>query len=149
MQAPPKPPQKKQKVEKANNQKEDPCFHCGEMGHWKRNCPVFLKELKAKRDVGQTSGMTYMIYVELSITSSNTWVLDTGCGTHICNSLQGFKRSNQDAGAISLFMGNGAKVHVEAQGYYLLKLPSGLELILLNVLYAPKLTRNIISVSRL
>src|SRR5919202_1518075 len=150
MQAPSKPPNKKQKVgEKANNQKDDPCFHCGEMGHWKRNCPVFLKELKAKRDVGQTSGMTYMIYVELSITSSKTWVLDTGCGTHICNSLQGFKRSDQDAGAISLFMGNRAKVHVEAQWDYVLKLPNGLELILNNVLYAPLLTRNIISVSRL
>src|SRR5919199_3227713 len=111
--APPPNPNKRQKVVERANPKEDPCFHCGEMGHWKRNCPVYLKELKAKRDEGQTSGNVYMIYVELSITSSNTWVLDTGCGTHICNSLQGFKRSNRDAGAISLFMGNGARVGVE------------------------------------
>ncbi|KAD3639942.1 hypothetical protein E3N88_29165 [Mikania micrantha] len=78
------PKEKKQKVAK-----NDPCFECGEIGHWKRNCPVYLKELRAKRDAGQTSGD------------------------------------------------------------YILKLPSGLEVILKNVLYAPSLTRNIISVSRL
>ncbi|KAD6118913.1 hypothetical protein E3N88_10184 [Mikania micrantha] len=139
------PKEKKQKVAK-----DDPCFECGEIGHWKRNCPVYLKELRTKRDAGQTSGMTFMIHVELNIISSNTWVLDTGCGTHICNLLQGFKRSKHySKGEISLFMGNGAMVHVEAQGGYILKLPSGLEVILKNVLYAPSLTRNIISVSRL
>nr|XP_043622906.1 uncharacterized protein LOC122594525 [Erigeron canadensis] len=46
------PKTKKQKV--AVN---DPCFECGEVGHWKRNCPTYLKELKAKRDAGQTSGV--------------------------------------------------------------------------------------------
>ncbi|KAD5318112.1 hypothetical protein E3N88_18058 [Mikania micrantha] len=114
------PKEKKQKVSK-----DDPCFECGEIGHWKRNCLVNLKELKAKRDAGQTSGTNFMIQVELNVISSNTWVLDTGCGTHICNLLQGFKRTEHYAkGEISLFMGNGAKVHVEAQGDYVLKLPS-------------------------
>ena len=46
-------------------------------------------------------------------------------------------------------MGNGAKVHVEARGDYVLKLSSGLEVTLKNILYAPSLTRNIISVSLL
>ncbi|KAJ0541869.1 putative RNA-directed DNA polymerase [Helianthus annuus] len=49
---PAKPKEKKQKV--ATN---DPCFECGEIGHWKRNCPTYLKELKNKRDAGQTSGV--------------------------------------------------------------------------------------------
>ncbi|XP_071721438.1 uncharacterized protein [Rutidosis leptorrhynchoides] len=48
---------KKQKVAEKANPKEDPCFGCGEMGHWKRNCPIYLKELKEKRDAGQTSGV--------------------------------------------------------------------------------------------
>ena len=140
-----KPKDKKQKVAA-----QDPCYGCGKIGHWKRNCPTYLKELRAKRDDGQTSGIVFMIYVELNIISSNAWVLDTGCGTHICNLLQGFRRNKIfKKGDISLFMGNGVKVQVEAQGDYVLKLPSGLEVILRNVLYAPSLTRNIISVSLL
>jgi len=91
-----------------------------------------------------------MIHIDLNIISSNTWVLDTGCGTHICNLLQGFKRNKfYKKGDTSLYMGNGAKVVVEALGDYVLKLPSGLEVILNNILYAPSLTRNIISVSLL
>ncbi|KAK5785585.1 hypothetical protein PVK06_040185 [Gossypium arboreum] len=26
--------------------KEGNCFHCGVTGHWKRNCPVYLEEIK-------------------------------------------------------------------------------------------------------
>ncbi|XP_035843996.1 uncharacterized protein LOC118490452 [Helianthus annuus] len=47
---PPKPKEKKAKVATS-----DPCFECGEIGHGKRNCPTYLKELKTKRDAGQTS----------------------------------------------------------------------------------------------
>ncbi|KAK1424234.1 hypothetical protein QVD17_19555 [Tagetes erecta] len=135
---------------KEKKQKSDPCFHCGEVGHWLRNCPTYLKELKEKRDAGQASGTTFMIHIDLNITSHNTWVLDTRCGTHIYNLLQGFKRSkNLKKGDISLYMGNGAQVQVEAKGDFVLKLPSGLEVILHDILYAPSLTRNIISVSLL
>ena len=45
---PMKPKKKKQKVAST-----DPCFECGEVGHWKRNCPTYLKELKTKRDAGK------------------------------------------------------------------------------------------------
>ena len=34
------PPAKKEKVAK-----NDPCFECGLVGHWKRNCPTYLAEL--------------------------------------------------------------------------------------------------------
>ncbi|XP_074574616.1 uncharacterized protein LOC141831078 [Curcuma longa] len=29
--------------------KEGTCFHCGETGHWKRNCKGYLEDLKKKR----------------------------------------------------------------------------------------------------
>ncbi|XP_076906357.1 uncharacterized protein LOC143562453 [Bidens hawaiensis] len=119
------------KPKKINVSTEDPCFGCGEIGHWMRNCLTYLKELKAKRDAGQTSGTTFMIHIDLNIVSSNTWVLESGCGTHICYSLQGFKRRNDvKKGDISLFIGNGAKVDVQARGNYVLKLSNGLEILL-------------------
>ncbi|KAL8155353.1 hypothetical protein AgCh_000657 [Apium graveolens] len=79
---------------------EDPkskvvCFHCNKVGYWKRNCKVYLTELKKKKGSETTafdSGM-FMIEVNMSLNQISTWVLDTACSSHICNLLQGLRRS--------------------------------------------------------
>ncbi|GJU94300.1 zinc finger, CCHC-type containing protein [Tanacetum coccineum] len=41
--------------------KDDACHHCKEVGHWKRNCPVYLAELQKKRkQVGSASSSGYL-----------------------------------------------------------------------------------------
>ncbi|KAI3784081.1 hypothetical protein L1987_43173 [Smallanthus sonchifolius] len=101
----PAPKRKKEKV--AAN---DPCFECGVVGHWKRNCPTYLAELKKKRGDASTSGI-YVITIDLYNFAPNSWVFDTGCGTHICNMLQGFRKTRQlKTGEITLQVGNGAIV---------------------------------------
>ncbi|GKD90584.1 retrotransposon protein, putative, ty1-copia subclass, partial [Tanacetum coccineum] len=58
--------------------KDDTCHHCKEMGHWKRNCPVYLAELiKKKKQVGTTSSSDVFI-IELFF-STKSWVV---CNTH-------------------------------------------------------------------
>jgi len=139
-------PKKKEKVAK-----DDACFECGVVGHWKRNCPTYLAALKAKRASEGTSGVyIYMLKMGLFTFSSNTWVCATRCGTHICNTLQGFRRSTQlGKHEMVLYVGNGATVAVHAHGNLEMCLPSGLNLYLNNVYYIPTLTRNILSVSLL
>ncbi|GJS26998.1 zinc finger, CCHC-type containing protein [Tanacetum coccineum] len=40
--------------------KDDTCHHCKEVGHWKRNCPVYLAELlKKKKQVSTASSSAY------------------------------------------------------------------------------------------
>ncbi|OMO97034.1 hypothetical protein CCACVL1_04694 [Corchorus capsularis] len=90
--------------------KEGSCFHCCETGHWKRNCKVYLEELKKKRKGSETS--TSGIYViEVNLSTSTSWVLDTRCGSHVCVIVQGLKRSRKLAkGDVDLRVGNGARV---------------------------------------
>ncbi|KAK8609031.1 hypothetical protein V6N13_025338 [Hibiscus sabdariffa] len=89
--------------------KEGKCFHCEKSGHWKRNCPFYLEEVKkAKAFRASVSGI-YVIDVNMSTSSS--WVLDTGCGSHICTSVQGLHmRRNLAKGDVDLRVGNGARV---------------------------------------
>ena len=88
-------------------------FHCNKLGHWKRNCKVYLTELKKKKGSKTTasdSGM-FMIEVNMSLGQISTWVLDTTCGSHICNSLQGLKGSRTlEKDEVILRMGNGARL---------------------------------------
>ena len=71
--------------------KEGDCHFCGKPGHWKRNCHAYLEELKKKKGSGTSDSGIYVIEVNLS--TSISWVLDTGCGSHICVNVQELKRS--------------------------------------------------------
>ena len=88
------------------------------------------------------------IYTILSNNSpySNSWVLDTGCGIHVCFDLQGLRRSeNVEPGKINLIMGNRKASHVTKIGVYSLFLSNGLGLDLNDCCYSSEMARNIIS----
>ncbi|GKB32544.1 retrotransposon protein, putative, ty1-copia subclass [Tanacetum coccineum] len=105
---------------KDNPAKDAICHQCGEVGHWRRNCPIYLAELMKKKKLFLrkcTSG------------SQGKWKLKPG--------------------ALSLYVGDGHRAAVEAIREFHLCLPSGLVLILHNCHYAPSITRGIISVSLL
>ncbi|GJT23583.1 retrotransposon protein, putative, ty1-copia subclass [Tanacetum coccineum] len=122
--------------------KDDTCHHCKEVGHWKRNCPVYLaKLLKKKKQVGSASSSGIFI-IELFAFPNKSWVCDTGCGTHICITKQGFREARKlKQGALYLYVGNGVRAQVEAIGSYDLVLPNGLVICLDNCHYAPSITR--------
>ncbi|GJU01149.1 retrotransposon protein, putative, ty1-copia subclass [Tanacetum coccineum] len=125
------------------------CHHCKEVGHWKKNCPIYLAELiKKKKQVG-TASSSGIFTIELFSFPNKSWVYDTSCGTHVCNTkhgLRGVRKLKQ--GALYLYEGNGVRAQVEAIGSYDLILPNGL-VICLNNHYAPTITRAVVSVSRL
>ncbi len=80
--------------------------------------------------------------------TSTSWVLDTGCGVHICGNVQALRSSRTLAkGELDLRVKNGAKVAALAIGVYSLTLPTGLVLELEDCYYVPTIIRNIISVS--
>nr|GEU52465.1 hypothetical protein [Tanacetum cinerariifolium] len=112
-------------------------------GHWKRNCPQYLAELlKKKKNAASGAGGSGIFVIELNTILNRSWIYDTGCGIHICNTTQGLSASRKlKQGALSLYVGNGQREAVEAIGGFYLCLSSGLEIVLNNCHYAPSITR--------
>nr|GEX90236.1 hypothetical protein [Tanacetum cinerariifolium] len=131
--------------------KDSTCHECSEIGHWKRNCPKYLAELlKKKKNAASGAGGSSIFVIELNTILNRSWIYDTGCGTHICNTTQGLMASRKlKPGALSLYVGNDQREAVEAIDVFNLCLPSGLEIVLNNCHYAASITRGFFSVSRL
>ncbi|GJW98655.1 retrotransposon protein, putative, ty1-copia subclass [Tanacetum coccineum] len=86
----PKPKNPKPSAKK-HPAKDDTCHHGKEVGHCKRNCPTYLAELiKKKKQVGTASSSDVFI-IELFSFPTKSWVYDTSCGTHICNTKHGLE----------------------------------------------------------
>nr|GEX40551.1 hypothetical protein [Tanacetum cinerariifolium] len=103
--------------------------------------------LKKKKNAASGAGGSSIFIIELNTILNSSWIYDTGCGTHICNTTQGLRASRKlKLGALSLYIGNGQREVVEAIGAFYLCLPSGLETVLNNYQYAPSITRGVISV---
>nr|GEY96182.1 hypothetical protein [Tanacetum cinerariifolium] len=111
----------------------------------KNNAPA----LHAIRAASRAGGSGIFV-IELYTILNRSWIYDTGCGRHICNTTQGLRASRKlKPGALSLYVGNGQREAVEAIGIFYLCLSSGLEIVLNNCHYAPSITRGVIFVSRL
>ncbi|GKF21013.1 hypothetical protein Tco_0069651, partial [Tanacetum coccineum] len=141
----------KQKISpplKKKNPTKDSIYHqCGDTGHWKKNYPQNLAELLKNMKLSQGASSSSIFTIELYNFPNKSWVYNTGCGTHICNTTQGLRGSRKlKPVSLSLYMGNGQRAVVEAIGTYHLCLPIGLVIVLNNCHYAPSITRGIISV---
>nr|GEV41693.1 hypothetical protein [Tanacetum cinerariifolium] len=140
----PPPPKRKDPA------KDSICHECGEIGHWKRNCPKYLSKLLKKKKLSQGASNIGIFTIELNTFLNRSWIYDTGCGTHIYNTTLGLRASRKlKSRALSLYMDNGHREAVEEIDIFYLCLPSGLEIVLNNCHYAPSITRGVIFVSRL
>ena len=64
----------KTKQPKAKEPKEGQCFFYNESGHWKRNCKLYLEDLKKKKGSETTSFGIYVIEVNLSTFVHGYWI---------------------------------------------------------------------------
>jgi hypothetical protein len=45
------------------------CFHCKEIGHWKRNCKLYLASLKNKGRKGTSASVHFMFTLQIIFSS--------------------------------------------------------------------------------
>ncbi|KAL0287596.1 UNVERIFIED_CONTAM: hypothetical protein Sradi_7120300 [Sesamum radiatum] len=139
--APPAAPKAKGKGKVGVSQQSranDVCTHCHGKGHWKRECPQLLSH----------PGM--FVFEINMISNSASWVLDTGCGAHICNDLQVLQRSRKlSKDEMILRLGDGKAVAAKAVGSLSLVVSNHVRIELKDCYYVPSMVKNVISISML
>nr|GEV40151.1 zinc finger, CCHC-type [Tanacetum cinerariifolium] len=109
---------------------------------------LMLPSPKEEKNAALRAGGSGIFVIKLYTILNRSWIYDTGCGTHICNTTQGLRASRKlKPGALSLYMGNRQHEAVEAIGLFYLCLPGKLEIVLNNCHYALSITRGVISIS--
>ena len=113
----------------------------------KKNCSLYLKSLKIKKGDKPSEGML-VIESNLTVSSTSSWVLDSGSSAHICTSMQGLIESRRlrEDDMISQ-LDSGAKVASEAVGTHPLWLSSGVRLDLKDCYYVSVASQNLIFIS--
>ncbi|KAJ9544786.1 hypothetical protein OSB04_024493 [Centaurea solstitialis] len=129
------------------------CYNYDKPGHRAINCR-FPKRAKAKqanfvddisRDVSILN-LTAMIS-EVNLVGSNPreWWIDTGATRHVCSDKEMFHGFKTAEDGEKLFMGNSATADIKGSGKIVLKMTSGKDLTLTDVLYVPEIRKNLVS----
>ncbi|KAL8090653.1 hypothetical protein AgCh_039909 [Apium graveolens] len=160
-----KPDKNKAKKPKTNK----PCWSCGRVGHWSKDCPSkkakkagVVAQANTVLGLGTTSGPVanmvtgevvasgtddgYVTYnpVLLSTYLSYEWLIDTGANVHICADISLFVSYQQSHG-VTVTMGNASAALVLGIGNVDQKFASGRILSLTRMHHVPSIRRNIIS----
>lgn len=140
-------PRKSKKKIKGN------CFHCGKPGHMKADCFSFNKssananvvEEKTTAEIDDLVGSFSAVVLEANLVDNpKQWWIDTGATRHICSDRGSFSTYSPISGK-KLFMGNDATSDVKGAGKVVLKLTSGKELVLNEVMHVPDIRKNLVS----
>ena len=102
---------------KNNSNGKGKCFHCDQQGHWKRNCPFFLAELKKKKEGNVPIFQLHVIEANFIKEESLIWIIDSRATNHVCSYLQMLNNSRKlKDGEFTLIVGNRESVSAKAVG---------------------------------
>ena len=93
-------------------------FHCDVEGHWKRNCPLYLSELAAKKNTSNVP-LSNLHVLEANVVKDlfSSWIIDSEATNHVCSSLQLLSSWRElKEGELTLTVGNGESISAKAVG---------------------------------
>ncbi|GKC86452.1 zinc finger, CCHC-type containing protein, partial [Tanacetum coccineum] len=108
------------------------CWKCGKTGHFKRDC----------RSGNKKNANASAFYVQVD---ASAWWIYSGAITHFCKDRCWFKTYEPVEDGSVLYMGDDHFAPVHGEGSIALEFSSGKSITLFNVLYVPKLRKNLAS----
>ena len=145
------------------------CHYCGKPSHFKCNCRKLAADRKGnlvlnkrhhqankaaiqKVEDGSSDSDALVVFHALSVSSSNTWIIDSGATCHMCNNAKMFAKFKSFTKAQEVTLGDGRVLEATGEGIVQVKVKLPRDTMrrcnLCNVLLVPNLAFNILSVSK-
>ena len=154
----------KGKDDKSNKKSKMVCWKCNKPGHFKKDCRVRKGNKDAgpsgSKDPEKQQGLNSDLFQNfnnvqnyVSVISDAyyvqdddvAWWVDSGATTHVCKDLRWFKDCQPIEDGSVVKMGNVATEPIKGLGSVILKFTSGKCVCLDNVLYVPRIRKNLLS----
>ena len=125
------------------------CQACGIQGHSAQHCPSFkVVATDAVSHANNNSHWRPMAHTAfVNAHHPDAWLMDSGASHHVTSDMNNLASHVQYSGPDGVVVGNGATLPITHTGSLSLKSPSR-DFSLNNVLYAPSMQKNLISVNR-
>ena len=141
------------------HKKQFTCHFCKKAGHFKRDCRKFLASQKKREEANtaethesRSDGEALVTTHALASVSRGSWIVDSGATCHMCNDEAFFVEQKQLKTPQEVTLGDGRSLKGTAEGTVKLEtlLPDGGTRMcrLDNVLFVPKLSYSLLSVSK-
>ena len=147
------------------SKREIKCYYCKKVGHIKRDCYAFKRRqdslatdsrpmANTAEDYSQDEEKTDGLVVTHALTTGHTgsWIIDSGAICHMCASKELFVDLKPLEKPMNVTLGDGRTLKAMGRGLISMemKLPNGVKrkCNLLDVVYVPDLSYNLLSVSR-
>ena len=147
--------------QKSVQKRQFTCHFCHKPGHFKKDCRKFLASQKFKQDAKtvetlekhqESDGEVFVTSQALITVSKGSWIIDSGATCHMCNDESQFIELKQLEKIQEVTLGDGRSLDGTAEGTVKLEtlLPDGntKNCTVENVLFVPKLSYSLLSVSK-
>lgn len=150
------------------------CHHCGKLGHIKRQCRYLYSDEPKSKSRNEGKGTRQKVYKAavnpvsdsnssdenyalvachaLSANANSKWIVDSGATCHMCSDSELFQELKSLEKPVEVTFGDGHMLNATGRGTVSLKmkLPNckTKECKLLDVLHVPKMSYNLLSVSK-
>eukprot|EP00253_Pinus_taeda_P016979 PITA_16979 len=126
------------------------CFHCHELDHFATNCPVKKSKKKPSGgDAGEALASQFeldlfLISCMVSSMMGSVWYLDSGASFHMTDNKELFSDLEEKDLQMHIDMGDDGKYIVTGLARITFQREHGAPLTLTNVMYVPKLKKNLV-----